>query len=70
MRNRSEANLEFERTGPVGLAKASVPACSTQVFKLGTNQPKEAIALAYRVTNFLVAPGEGLRVTWTIPGGE
>lgn len=68
--NGLEVDLEFERNGSVGPAKASLPAGATQVFKISTPQPKQAIELAYRVTNFLVAPGAGLDVTWTVPAAE
>ncbi len=66
VRNKSDIELQLERTGSVGPATVTLPPQSTSMVKIGTNDPNGPIELAYKVTNFLVAPGEGLEVAVTV----
>lgn len=66
VRNKSDIEVQLERMGSVGPATVTLPAQSTSMVKIGTGDPSRPIELAYRVTNFLVAPGEGLDVSVTV----
>ncbi len=66
VRNKSDIEVQLQRTGPLGPAAATQPPRSTSLVKIGTNNPQGPIELAYTVTNFLIAPGEGLPVTLTV----
>ncbi len=66
VRNKSDIEVQLQRTGSLGPATATLPPRSTSLVKIGTNNPQGPIELAYTVTNFLIAPGEGLPVTLTV----
>lgn len=66
VRNNSDIEIVLERTGSIGPATATLPPQSTSMVKIGTSNPEGPIALSYKVTNFLVAPGEGLEVSVTV----
>ncbi len=68
MRNTSDVDVKLKRTGNVGPAELTLPAQSTSLVKIGTSKPEEPIELAYEATNFLIAPGTGLPVTWQVEG--
>ena len=63
---RSDIEIQLARTGSVGPATLTLPAQSTSLVKIGTDNPDGPFDLAYEVTNFLVAPGEGLEVFVTV----
>jgi hypothetical protein len=52
-----------ERTGP---ATTVLPPRSTSMVKIDTDTPEAPIELAYKVTNFLVAPGKCYELSLTI----
>jgi len=66
VRNKSDIEIQLERTGSIGPATTTLPAQSTSVVKIGTSNPEALIDLSYKVTNFLIAPGEGLEVSVTV----
>jgi hypothetical protein len=66
VRNKSDIELQLERTGSIGPETATLPPQSTSMVKIGTGHPEGPIELVYRVTNYLVAPGEGLEVSVTV----
>lgn len=70
IRNRSEVDIQLERTGGPGPAKLVLPAASVSLLKIGTTDPTKPIRLEYTAVNFLVAPKKSLSVTLTIPGKE
>ncbi len=63
VRNKSDIEIQLERTGSIGPETATLPPQSTTMVKIGTGNPEGPLELAYKVTNFLVAPGEGLEVS-------
>lgn len=68
LNNRSDIDLELDRTGKLGpktltLAAGSVAAIKTKVADL-----EAPVELEYRVRNFLIGPSKGLPVRVTIPG--
>ncbi|HPP52520.1 MAG TPA: Sb-PDE family phosphodiesterase, partial [Thermoguttaceae bacterium] len=70
IRNRSEVNIQLERTGGSGPAKLVLPAGTVSLVKIGAADPTKPIQLEYTAVNFLVAPKKALTVTLTIPGKE
>ena len=66
VRNKSDIEVVLQRTGSVGPSEVTLPPQSTSLIKIGTSDPDAPIALSYKVTNFLVAPGEGLEVSVTV----
>ena len=64
--NKSDIEIQLERTGSVGPATTTLPPQSTSMVKINTNDPKAPLDLAYKVTNFLVAPNEALQVAVTV----
>lgn len=65
-RNNSDIQIQLERTGSVGPATATLPPQSTSMVKISTSDPNAPLELAYKVTNFLAAPNEGLDVSVTV----
>jgi len=61
--NQSEITLILELTGSAGPRKIILPAKETVLLTM----PAQQEAFAYTVTNFLVAPNEGLQVRIEIP---
>lgn len=70
IRNRSEVDIQLERTGGSGPAKLVLPAGTVSLVKIGAADPTKPIQLEYTAVNFLVAPKKALTVTLTIPGKE
>jgi hypothetical protein len=64
--NKSDIEIQLERTGSVGPGTLTLPAQSTSMVKIGTGSPESPIDLSYEVTNFLIAPGEGLPISVTV----
>ncbi len=68
VRNLSDVDVHLKRSGEVGPAAIELPAGSTSLVKIGTGKPDDRLELRYTVTNFLIAPGEGLPVKLEVPG--
>ena len=66
--NNSPVELKLRRTGSLGPAELTLPAQATVLVKIPTSDRKQLLELAYAVTNFLVAPDEGLPVVLRVPG--
>ena len=66
--NNSPIELKLLRTGSVGPAELTLPAQATVLVKIPTSDRNQSLDLAYTVSNFLVAPGEGLPVVLRVPG--
>jgi hypothetical protein len=66
--NSSDADLHLVRSGPVGPAEIVLPAHSTDILRVNTNQPDQPLEIRYTVANFLVAPETPLEVVLKIAG--
>ncbi len=60
--NRSELDIQLERTGEVGPRKLTLPARGTTLLRIDGKPADVAAGLFYRATNILTAPGQGLEV--------
>ena len=67
VRNRSEADIRLVREGKTGPQQLTLPAQTTTLLSLHGVESDQPVELDYTVTNFLVAPGKGLRIKLTIP---
>ncbi len=65
--NRALIDLEIERTGSYGPRKVTIPARSRYYMTTKINTQSDSTQMAFRVNNFLVAPGQGLTETLEIP---
>lgn len=68
LRNNSDLPLELQRVGNAGPKELILPAGAVVRTRLNASSEEQPIELSYLVTNFLVAPGKGLRVDLAIAG--
>ncbi|MBD3265421.1 histidinol-phosphatase [bacterium] len=66
MKNTADIELVMERTGAHGPASMTIPPKSTIQLRVKTEGGLEEIDLEYTVNNFLVSPGTGLPVEFTV----
>lgn len=64
--NVSDVDVELERSGGVGPLLLTLPARTTSLVRIITDQPAP-LELQYKATNFLVGPEENLPVVLKIP---
>lgn len=67
--NRAPMNLRLERVEGPGPASLTLPAQTTTLVRIPAGEGA-TVEGTYRVTNFLVAPGEGLVVPVSVPVGQ
>jgi hypothetical protein len=67
IRNCCDLQIELEQTGKIGPRTLTLPARSTSLVRIQTDNPNQPIALSYLATNFLTAPDKGLQVTIIVP---
>lgn len=65
--NKSSMDLTLKRMGNVGPAETTLKARSTTVVRINVLDASQPIDLEYEITNFLAAPNQGLKVSYTIP---
>jgi hypothetical protein len=68
MHNSCDADLHLVRSGPSGPAEIVLPAQSTSIVRVNTNQPEQTLEIRYAVANLLVAPETPLEVVLKIAG--
>ncbi|MBN1510248.1 MAG: hypothetical protein JW955_25600 [Sedimentisphaerales bacterium] len=68
LENDCDISLKLQRSGKVGPKELVVPAGGKALFKLKVKTVESPTELSYIVQNFLVAPGKGLPVSFTVPG--
>lgn len=66
IRNRSDIDIELERTGKQGPRAVTLAANATTIFKTRVGKTAEVVELSYVVRNFRIAPDKGLPVSLTI----
>ena len=64
--NNSAIDIELQKTGRKGPPMLTLPANDTITVKVKIKDWQQKVKLSYLATNFLIAPGEGLPVDWTI----
>lgn len=67
VKNNCSMDIQLQRTGDIGPASINLPALSTSLIRLSTQEPNQSFELSYTATNFLIAPETGLPVTLSIP---
>jgi len=66
IKNRSDIDIEMERTGKQGPRAVTLAANATTIFKTRVGKTAEVVELSYVVRNFRIAPDKGLPVSLTI----
>ncbi len=65
--NKSAVDIVLRRVGQIGPAELTLKAGTTTLVRVNAPDTSKPLELQYEVTNFLVEPGKGLTVTYTIP---
>lgn len=67
VRNVGQADIELERPGAFRLDRLVLPAGTTCMVKFGLDGPDKPVTATYTAKNFIVAPGQAMEVTLTVP---
>lgn len=65
--NKSAVDIVLRRVGQIGPAELTLKAGTTTLVRVNAPDTSKPLELQYEVTNFLVEPGKGLTVTYTVP---
>ena len=68
LRNGSDLSLNLQRVGRTGPREVVLPPDAVMRIRLNAGAADKPVEMSYTVENFLMAPGRGLPVSFTIAG--